>query len=161
MEDTYTWTQTLSEIDLTVPVAKGTLVRDLHISIARTHLTVSVGNHVLIDGELFKEVRPEESTWSFEDGAIVHICIEKQNRQEWWECVIKGHTKIDTTKIVPETSKLSDLDPETRAMVEKMMFDQRQKEQGLPTSDEMHKLDLLKKFQAQHPEMDLSQAKIG
>ncbi|KAK6532750.1 hypothetical protein TWF281_006927 [Arthrobotrys megalospora] len=158
----YKWTQTLEEVDVTVAVPPGTRGRDLIVDIKLNSLKVAFkGKEPLFEGTLYKSIHLDDSTWSIADSKTLEIHLDKSNKKEWWPHVLTHHPKVDVSKIQPENSKLSDLDGETRGMVEKMMYDQRQKEMGLPTSDEQKKMDMLKKFQQQHPEMDFSKAKIN
>ncbi|RDX55770.1 nuclear movement protein nudC [Lentinus brumalis] len=158
----YKWTQQLGDVDITVPVPKGTRARDLNVVIQKKKLSVGLkGKEPIMAGELCKDIKVEDSTWTLEDQETVLVHLEKLNQQQWWENVLTHHPKLDTTKIQPENSKLGDLDGETRAMVEKMMFDNQQKQMGKPTSDELKKMEALKKFQEAHPELDFSQAKIS
>ncbi|KAF7436760.1 hypothetical protein PC9H_003593 [Pleurotus ostreatus] len=157
----YTWTQLLGELDIVVPVPKGTRARDLVVTIQKKKLKVALkGKEPIMEGELCKDIKVDESTWNIQDNELVLIHLEKSNKEQWWENVLTHHPKIDTTKIEPPNSQLSDLDGETRGMVEKMMFDNQQKQMGKPTSDELKKMEALKKFQAAHPELDFSNAKI-
>ncbi|XP_062148242.1 protein BOBBER 1-like [Alnus glutinosa] len=160
--DKYSWTQTLQEVTLNVPVPTGTKSRFVVCEIKKNHLKVGLkGQPPIIEGELFRSVKPDDCYWSIEDQNAVSILLTKHDQMEWWKSVVKGDPEVDTQKVEPESSKLSDLDPETRQTVEKMMFDQRQKSMGRPTSDEMQKQEILKKFMAEHPEMDFSNAKIA
>eukprot|EP00697_Spironema_sp_BW2_P003271 gnl/Spiro4/14363_TR7736_c0_g1_i1.p2 gnl/Spiro4/14363_TR7736_c0_g1~~gnl/Spiro4/14363_TR7736_c0_g1_i1.p2 ORF type:complete len:215 (-),score=67.55 gnl/Spiro4/14363_TR7736_c0_g1_i1:74-658(-) len=157
----YRWDQTLTELTVTVPV-EATAGRQIHCVIEPTRLVVGVkGQPPILDGTLSHRCKATDSMWTFERTSKEVVVTIEKIAQEWWKSVVEGAPAIDTTKVEPANSKLSDLDGETRSMVEKMMYDQRQKAAGLPTSDEQNKQAMLQKFMAAHPEMDFSQAKFA
>lgn len=157
----YSWTQQLSELEIEIPFPTETKSKDIIVDIQKKSIKAGLKNaEPILRGELFNEIKPDECSWTIDKG-IVSITLFKINTMEWWPKVVNTEPEIDTKKINPESSKLSDLEGETRAMVEKMMYDQRQRELGKPTSDEQRKQETLKKFMEQHPEMDFSNCKFN
>lgn len=165
--DRYTWTQTLSEVNVMVTLPASTRGKDCTVDIRPKRVKVLHCGDAspFLDGELFGSIVTDDSTWTLEqdpgkETKTLTLFLRKLDTMTWWSCVCLGDPEVDLQRIKPENSSLSDLDPETRSTVEKMMFDQRQKAMGQPTSDERKKQDVLANFMAQHPEMDFSQAKI-
>lgn len=183
----YKWNQTIGDLDILLTVPGNLKGRDLAIDIKRTSISAGVkGQEPIIkvsltlpmsptsilrmtgtdtvQGDLPHPIQVDESTWtltSAPDGTkTVEIHLDKVNKMEWWAHVVTTAPKIDVTRITPDESKLSDLDGDTRGMVEKMLWDQRLKEMGKPSIEEQKQQEMLAKFAAQHPELDLSQAKI-
>ena len=161
----YRWTQELTELTVAVELPPGTAKRDCVCKITSDTLEVGLrGQPPVVDGTLFAKARVDDCMWQLQDSHRLIVTIQKliigTEGRKWWPCLLKGEPEINTQKVEPENSKLSDLDGDTRQTVEKMMYDQRQKANGLPTADEQGKQDMLKKFMDQHPEMDFSKAKI-
>lgn len=166
--DSYSWTQTLEEVQAVIPIEKGVKAKDLTIKmeVERCVIAKKDGSKVYVDGAWFGKVHPDDSLWTIEETSggerSVQLTLMKwRNTQQWWDCLIKGEAPIDTQKINPEPSKLSDLDGDMKSTVGKMMFDMNQKQKGLPSSEELEKQEKLQAFMKAHPEMDFSKAKFG
>lgn len=139
----YTWEQTLKEVTVYVKIPQGLTSKQLTVNMTTKHAKIEIKGSItgaLIDKDFFKPIKLDDSLWTLESDAngqrSLQIQLCKKEGQNWWESVFEGDEKIDTGKVEPENSKLSDLDGETRGVVEKMMFDQQQKQKGLPTSEE-------------------------
>ncbi|MCQ2821518.1 MAG: NudC domain-containing protein [archaeon] len=163
-KEKYSWGQMdIKEITITVPVPNGTRGKDMDIKYDNTHLHCAIkGQEPIIDGELFAPMKSDSFVWTLEevrDKKVLVMTFEKA-AQSWWENVLKNDSNpVDTRKVQPEASKISDIDdPELKAQVEKMMFDTRQKAMGKPTSDILQKAPQIEEFMRQHPEMDFSKA---
>jgi hypothetical protein len=163
----YSWQQTLRDVTISVPLPTGVKTKDVVCSSEGGKIVFGVrGQTPVVDGALPAKVVEDDTLWTLEDaaggdGRVLTITLTKEYQMEWWSRIAENEPEIDTGKVEPENSKLTDLDESTRTTVEKLMFDSRQKALGQPTSDEIQKKRMLERFMAAHPEMDFSGAKIA
>ncbi|GFR93941.1 NudC domain-containing protein 3-like [Elysia marginata] len=144
----YLWSQSIAETDIRVRVPQSIVKgKQVQVDIRKKKLSVSCqegsGFSELISGELEWEVKAEDSMWTLSPGEFVHINLEKK-QERWWERVFVGESGINTRKI--DCSRpMTDLDDEAQAKIEEMMFNQRQKQLGLPQSHEVKTHEMLRK----------------
>lgn len=62
-------------MDIVVPVPKGTRARELAIIIQKKKLVVGLkGKDKILDGELCKEIKVEDSTWTLGKKTYLALC---------------------------------------------------------------------------------------
>lgn len=131
--DKYTWSQSLSEVNVEIALPAGTTSKQLQVTIEPTlvHATLKGSKQGdagwYLSGEPDERVDSDNATWTLvadskSGGKILELFLPKANKMSgWWKRVVKGDPAINTKKVVPENSKLEDLDGDTRGTVEKMM----------------------------------------
>ncbi len=96
---TYTWSQTLTDVKLRIPVASGVRGRDVQYTLSATTIKVALkGSATLVEGTLFERVVPGESLWTLEsDGEkrYIEVVLQKQKKHSSWESVVVGGPKLD------------------------------------------------------------------
>lgn len=61
----YFWKQQLADVDVEIPVPKGTRGKQLNVVIQKKKLSVGLkGQDPIMSGELCKEIKVEDSTWT-------------------------------------------------------------------------------------------------
>ena len=143
----------------------GCKAKDLKVDMKNKNCKLQIQGQTVVDLEWCKPIKLDDSLWCIETDKDGKRCLQlqltKHKDQNWWDCVWNGEAKINTGNVEPENSKLGDLDGETRGVVEKMMFDQRQKQKGELIPAEVGIRDKLDQFMKAHPEMDFSKTKFS
>ncbi|CAF2427712.1 unnamed protein product [Rotaria sp. Silwood2] len=145
--DLYYWTQTISDIDVRVKIPKHIKKgKEIKVNLTKQHIKIDLieSNELktLIDSDLPWTIRAEDSTWSLVPGEYIHISMEK-SMERWWENFLINEKKINLKHIQPEKS-MEDLNQEEQMKIHQMMYDQRQKAMGLPTSEEQKYQEIMK-----------------
>ncbi|RWW20193.1 hypothetical protein GW17_00015725 [Ensete ventricosum] len=79
--DNYSWTQTLQEVTVNIPVPQGTKSRFVTCEIKKTHLKVGLrGQPLIIDADLYQPVKAEDCFWSI--GWKIHFCTFDQAKSD-------------------------------------------------------------------------------
>lgn len=142
----FRWTQTLDEVTVILALPRNTtrgkdltvMIKSNAIAVTTKKTTTTATNgevpSTIIAGALTDKINPEESTWSIEGGVV--LLILQKVRKTWWDSVLVGDPKIDTS-LVDSRRRIDEYDDSTQGAIRRILFDQRQQRLGKPTSDQI------------------------
>ena len=83
LEPWCTWTQSIQDMSLTVPLPPETKRKQISVSFRRQGLLIKLeGGLVVADVVLNDTIRPDECTWTLSDGTL-SVLLEKEERNVW------------------------------------------------------------------------------
>lgn len=140
----YLWSQTIMELDIIIKLPPDVKTsKDLKVIINANDISVTRRRgDIIIKDSLPYKIKTLDSFWSISEGKLA-IHLEKV-QERWWNKLLNSEEPIDLDRI--DCSRPLDELPEDHvAKVRELQWNQERKYQGLPTSDEIRNMDVLKK----------------
>jgi len=108
--DTYTWTQTLSTLEVHVPVKPGVKAKQIVCDIGVGTLKVGIrGEPLILQGEMYGKVKPDDCMWTLLDNKILQISLEKLDSRKWWRHFMQGDLAHDVSDVADGIDTINDL----------------------------------------------------
>ena len=144
----YSWSQTITEVSVQIPLPEGTTAKMMDVKIKAKHLFVKIkgSDSPIVDGELSEKVKVDDSFWSIEDKKYCTITFEK-GYEAIWKTVVKGDAEIDP-KTVDNAKRIDEFDLETQGHLQKVLYEQERKKMGLPTTEEEQQQKMMQEYLA-------------
>ena len=142
--DDYNWSQGVGDVTIQFSLKQKINKKMLKIDMTVNHLKIVIDgmDKPLIDDDFCEKIIPDDSNWTIEDGQSIILFLEKAT-EIIWKSAFKGGKEIDT-KTVDNSKRIDEFDSETQAALNKIVYEQNRKRNGLPTTEEEKKLEALK-----------------
>jgi len=142
--ENYNWNQGSKDVQIQIDLKPNTTSKTIKVEMTTSHLKVRYkdSEEDYFNAEFCEKIDPSESNWTIEDGKFLVLFLDKA-QELIWKSAFKGHKEIDTKK-VDNSKKLNEFDNDTQAALNKIIYEQNRKKNGLPTTEEEKKLEALK-----------------
>ena len=134
--DDYNWSQGVGDVTIQFTLKQKINKKMLKVDMTVNHLKIVIQgmDKPLIDDDFCEKIIPDDSNWSIEDGQSIILFLEKAT-EIIWKSAFKGGKEIDT-KTVDNSKRIDEFDSETQAALNKIVYEQNRKRNGLPTTEE-------------------------
>ena len=142
--DNYNWSQGVNDVTIQFKLPHPISKKMINVDMTNSHLKIIIKDleKPLIDSDFCEKIKADDSNWTIEDGQQLIFYLEKA-KETIWKSAFVGGKEIDT-KTVDNSKKLEEFDSETQAALNKIIYEQNRKRNGLPTTEEEKKLEALK-----------------
>ncbi|CAK1547048.1 unnamed protein product [Leptosia nina] len=143
VREKYTWSQTITDLNAFIKLPSHIQsAKELKVTINSGDISVANGQNFIIRDSFPFKIKTIDSVWSYSNGSLM-IHLEKV-QERWWDRLLQNEEPIDLGKI--DCSRpLNELPEDHIAKVRELQWNQEQKMKGLPTSDEIRNIEILKK----------------